>query len=96
MIVLKATVGGGGDYDADLWVNPSSLTEVASDVAASDSGITSIGTFLSRVAFSEVGDAYQIDNIRIGDTWEDVVIPEPSIAVLIGLAGLGLLRRQRK
>ena len=49
MIVLKAT-STGGNYNADLWVNPSSLTEVASDVSANNAGIANIGTFLGRVA----------------------------------------------
>ena len=59
-------------------------------------GISNIGEFVSRVAFGEVGDAYQVDNIRIGTEWSDVVIPEPSAPMLMGLAALGLALRRRR
>jgi len=97
MIVVKATKGATY-YTADMWVNPTSLTEVAPLASnTANSGINDIGTFLVRTAFMETSDAFQIDNIRIGTEWSDVVlaVPEPSAALLGGLGTLMLLRRRR-
>lgn len=97
MIVLKATRVGGANYTGELWVNPSSLTEGSPDATIGDTGIGNIGTFLVRTANHEDGDAFQIDNIRVGTEWSDVVlaVPEPSAALLGGLGILTLLRRRR-
>ncbi len=46
----------------------------------------------------DAGDAYMIDEIRIGETWEDVVsaVPEPTGSTLLAIgAALGLIRRRR-
>ena len=98
MLVFKATRGGGNYNSISLFVDPSSLTEPAADAtSAVDSGIASFSHFVARSAFHETNDSFLIDNIRIGTSWEAVVtaIPEPTVATLLGLACLGLLRRRR-
>lgn len=103
MLVFKATRGGGNYNAISLFVDPSSLTEPGAADATSntDSGISSFSHFVARSAFHEQNDAFLIDNIRIGTTWEDVVtapvvaIPEPSTSMLCGLASVILLRRRR-
>lgn len=37
----------------------------------------------------------QIDEIRVGTTWGDVVVPEPATMVLLGLGGMGVLLRRK-
>lgn len=36
-----------------------------------------------------------IDELRIGDTWADVAVPEPATGLLLALAGLAVIRRRR-
>jgi hypothetical protein len=37
-----------------------------------------------------------VDAIRIGDSYSDVVVPEPASLALMGLGGLLMLRRRRR
>ena len=37
-----------------------------------------------------------VDEIRLGTTFDDVTVPEPMTIALLGLGGLGLIRRKRK
>lgn len=96
MLVFRATNTGGNYNSISLFVDPSSLSEPAPDAtSAFDSGIPTFSHFVARSAFHELGDTFVIDNIRIGTTWEDVVVPEPSAIVLLGLGGIAALRRRR-
>jgi len=89
----------GVNYDRmDLLINPSSLTEPAdgswSATRVGTASISSIAYFTLRTAGLDVGDRYQFDELRIGDTFASVV-PEPATMTLLG-AGLLLLARRRR
>lgn len=51
---------------------------------------------ISQIGFAQgSGATLQIDEVRIGETWEDVVVPEPA-SVLLVITGLGLLATRRR
>jgi len=98
MLVFKAEKSGTSYTPVSLFVNPTSDLEPGSAdaVSTAGSGIASLDNFVSRSAFHEAGDAYQIDAIRIGTKFEDVVplVPEPASMALLGLGGLIMFRRR--
>lgn len=100
LLVLKAEKNASGTYNRiSLFIDPTSLSEPgsATEQVNASSGLSTVGLLTARSAFHAAGDTVQIDNLLVGDSWADVVtaIPEPSAALLILLAGLGLLRRRR-
>lgn len=98
LFVMKAEKTGAGNYNRiSLFVDPSSLTEPgsASAVVNADTGRANFGLLTARSAFHATGDSFQLDNLRIGESWEDVVVPEPGTAGLALLGSTLLLRRRR-
>jgi hypothetical protein len=89
----------GGLSHLDLFVDPASIpgTEPSTHTVDStdvDSVASSISTFYLRDNAGE--PPIQVDELRIGTTWADVV-PEPGSLSLAGLGAAGLLaRRQRR
>ena len=98
LLVFKAEKSATNYDSISLFVNPDSLTEpgTASAVSSVDSGLSSLDNFVSRSAFHELNDAFQLDHIQIGTQWGDVVatVPEPS-SLLLTLLGLMLLAGAR-
>jgi len=80
-----------------LWIDPTS----EGSTSISPSGSTSfldIPALYLRQSASSVGETITLDNIVVGTTFADVVVPEPSTyALLLGALGLGfVLVRRRK
>jgi hypothetical protein len=91
--------GAGGNFDrVDLFVNPFTLAlpVTPSATITLDSGIASVSNFYIRSAGLDSGDAYVVDELRVGRDYESVV-PEPGSAALAaaGLLMLGALRAVR-
>lgn len=96
----------GNSPTMDIWVNPDldedlSLAAVgAGDATHTRSYAGSTGTDL-LVIYSHQDNEITFDEIRLGESWSDVVaiegeVPEPSSVALIGLGCLTLLGHRRK
>ena len=99
LLVFKAEKSATNYDSISLFVNPDSLTEpgTASAVSSVDSGLSSLDNFVSRSAFHELNDAFQLDHIQIGTQWGDVVatVPEPTTLLLALLALVAAPLRMR-
>ncbi|MDA3875304.1 MAG: PEP-CTERM sorting domain-containing protein [Kiritimatiellae bacterium] len=91
------------DYDRmEMWVNPDSATlgTGSNYYDATDATGSGISSGIDTFAISSLGTGateVQWDNLRIGTTQGDVVIPEPSTLLLVTIAGLlGVVGLRRK
>lgn len=80
-----------------LWVNPS-LATTPTTGGASQSGNFSASWVTSPMMGFRGGNNWTgtVDEIRLGTTFADVVVPEPGAFSLACLGGLGLLLRSRR
>lgn len=102
LVVLAYEFNGVNDADdvAKIWIDPVPgsaeplplLTSTGDDIST-----LQIQNFFLRQNTS-APQVTQIDEVRVGTTWEDVTpaVPEPSTLALAGLGGLTLLRRRRQ
>jgi hypothetical protein len=100
-IVAKFSKDGSSTFNrADLFINPTSLTEPTTADATAISGVTgltSLSLFSVRHFQPEAGDTLFIDELRFATTFEDAVnvVPEPA-SLASGLVGLVLLAARRR
>jgi len=96
----RSAPGAGNVYDRfDVWVDPTAGASGAPDLtAAGAGGVSSFGTIGIRTANIDAVDTFWIDEIRYAATFEAAVVPEPSIALLMGagLAALSTKGRSRR
>lgn len=107
LFVVRFDFANGNDT-VTVWMNPSNLgSEAGAGAGVSVSGalLTSNIGRVSLASFGGTASTMGLDELRIGDTWSEVVnftaapIPEPSsFAALAGCAAVGcaMLRRRRR
>lgn len=98
LFLFRIDYGSGGSDTMTIWNNPDLATWTpAGSPTSTASGNYSFSNLIFVAPNSQ--NEGRIDNIRLGTEAEDVVpytaIPEPSAAILIGLAALPLARRRR-
>ena len=92
LIVGRTTFADSGDDRVDVWVNPTS----------EPTGDSTVYALRAMTAGDYVwfggGGSWQanLDEIRVGTTFSDVVVPEPATMVLLSLGGVGLILRRRR
>lgn len=100
LIVAEVFFGGFAEASTiRVWLNPTSLNKDDNpnffDNAGNIMSIGSLDTLWIRKG-GTAGEAF-IDHIMLGDSWDAVVIPEPSTyAALFGLLALGLIAWRRR
>jgi len=78
----------------DLWINPDLASEPVGNGNLHHTKCDS--TLFNRIRVASGTSAFKIDEVRLGETWSDVVpvIPEPTIFALISMVIIGLIRRK--
>lgn len=103
-VVYELQSSGSAWTNAVTYINPTSTTiPGGAEVFTRNPGIAGYSTAQQYLAIRAAnidtgsGDLAYIDEIRVGTTWGDVVVPEPATVGMLGLGGLVtlLLRRIR-
>jgi len=99
LLLFKLTIDrtAGADDTVDLWADPTATSEGAlgtPTASVTANLLDGSGDQLSQFDFTGSND-YLLDEFAIGETFADVVIPEPASVVLVGLGGVLLLSRRR-
>jgi hypothetical protein len=103
-MVLKYTFDSVNGDSANLYINPTpGSSEPAPQLTVTAGTNLTLGTTPGIKSFfvrnnSVEPDALLIDELRIGDTWEDVTpaVPEPTTVTLVLLAAAGLCLGRRR
>ena len=80
LVVFRVAASAAGNYDSvDLWVNPASATDPGLPAArvTTDSGINRLTHCFIRTANLDSGDAYVIDELKIGRNYPSVIVSSP-------------------
>jgi hypothetical protein len=99
-LVLKLWKSSGNtadNYDrVTLWVDPTSTVESGGTTAASNTGYAAVDYFNIRRYNIDTGNAFEIDNLRIADTYAEALVPEPATLALLALGAGALAARRRR
>lgn len=100
-LVAQLTWDGAAYSSAKMWLNPTATDDV--DTPNGDASLSGfsfsapITHVFWREAVLDADDVLRADDLVLGTTWQDVVVPEPSTFSLAALGGLlGMLFRRRK
>jgi hypothetical protein len=101
-VVKLSKVGGSANYNQiELFVNPTSDVESSTNCAyylksSGDTTIASATEYVFRNASYVAGGVTYIDNFVMGQTYADVVTPEPMTMGLLVVGGIATLLRRRR
>jgi hypothetical protein len=97
-LLLKFTLDGGVGTDTlNLWVNPDISLGEGLLGSAQASWTTANLDLINGLRFqTSTTGGFRIDEIRVGTTFGDVTVPEPSTAALATLTGMALLVLRKK
>ena len=98
LVVGHLWKSGSGNYDRyDLWVDPAYGDSGSPEASRTDNtGFSSFTQVAVRSVNVDGGAQIDIAGLKMGTTWDDVVIPEPATMTFLGLGAAGLLRRRRR
>ena len=99
--VVKFTTTTGNAWDiATLYINPTSTAvEGGAGSVGFDLNLSSNSTinyFGLRLQQADATDFLNIDEVRIGDSWSSVVVPEPSTWALLAAVGTFFMITRRR
>ncbi|MFW6106711.1 MAG: PEP-CTERM sorting domain-containing protein [bacterium] len=95
----------GDDDRVTLWIDPVLGTSEEDNAAALQALVGWDGFYpdqpgLTDFAFqagtNDEGETVTLDDLRVGDSWADVVIPEPTTIALLGIGAFAALRPRRR
>lgn len=87
-----------GTDQVSVWVDPLFGDQGSPEISTTSVTVSNPDAFFIRQgdAWDAGGSSYTVDNLVVGTEWSDVVVPEPSTAAFLGLAGLALLAHRRR
>lgn len=95
--VLEITFGAADNDQARVYVNPAYYQPQSSSTPLAS--ITATNLAFDRISFGQFASKFiDFDDIRVGETWADVVgttVPEPNALLLLAMGGI-LLKFRRK